>query len=283
MQFIKDMLKGAVIGIANILPGVSGGTMAVSMGIYDKLIRCVTHIKSEWKQSIKFLFPIIIGAGIGLVGLARVIEMMFKSLPAETNFLFIGLILGGLPAIWNNVKGKSIKIGHIIGFLAFFALVTGMAILGEVEGNEVAITVSVVGGIKMFFVGVIAAATMVIPGISGSMILLVLGYYNPILTEINMFLDALVARDIQALIRGCGIFIPFALGIIVGILVIAKCIEVVFAKAPLYAYWSILGLIIASPVGILLLANLGAFSVLHVMLSVVALAAGFFLAFKLGE
>lgn len=280
---LKSILKGMVIGIANILPGVSGGTMAVAMGIYDKLIHCVTHIVKEFKESVKFLLPIGIGAVIGLIGLARIIEIMFEKIPLETNFMFIGLIVGGLPAIWNKLKGQKVKPGHIISCIVFFAVVVLMAVLGDVEGGQADLTFNVLNCVKLFGVGVIAAATMVIPGVSGSMILLLMGYYNPILTEINAFLDALVAFDVPELVRGCGIFIPFGLGIVVGIVGIAKLIELVFAKAPSYAYWAIIGLIVASPIGILLMAELGSFTVIHVLASAAMFVAGYFIALKLGE
>ena len=105
---IKDILKGAVIGIANIIPGVSGGTMAVSMGIYDKIIHSVTHLFSEFKKSVKTLLPIGIGVVIAIVAVARLIEYMFGVIPFQTNLLFIGLILGGLPSIAKKVKGLSL-------------------------------------------------------------------------------------------------------------------------------------------------------------------------------
>ena len=119
---VRMILKGVVIGIANIIPGVSGGTMAVSMGIYDKMIHAATHLFSEFKKSMKILIPIVIGAALGIVVLARVIEMMFEKIPFQTNLLFIGLIVGGLPAITRKVKGKSIRLGHILSFLLFLQL-----------------------------------------------------------------------------------------------------------------------------------------------------------------
>ena len=123
MKMIKDVLKGMVIGIANIIPGVSGGTMMVAMGIYDKLIHCITHLFKEFKKSVLFLLPIAIGMGIAIIGSSFGIEYLFENFPVQTNLLFIGLIIGGLPAIWKNVKGKSIRLGHILAFLAFFALI----------------------------------------------------------------------------------------------------------------------------------------------------------------
>lgn len=280
---LKNIIKGAIIGIANIIPGVSGGTMAVSMGIYDKLIHCITHLFSELKKNIQFLVPIFVGAGIGLVGLSFVIEYLFDIAPLETNLLFIGLILGGLPAMWKRVKGNSIKVPHILSFVVFFALVVGLAAFGNGEGAEVVIEPGVGMAIALFAVGIIAAATMIIPGVSGSMILLLLGFYNPIVTEINTFIRALVAFDITALWRGILIFVPFGLGVVAGIFGIAKIIEIVFNKYPLLAYWAIIGLIVASPFAILLLSNFGTITISSVLIGIAALILGTVAAYNLGD
>lgn len=280
---LKNILKGMVIGLANIIPGVSGGTMAVSMGIYDKMIHCVTHLFSELKKSILFLLPIFVGAGIALVALPFVIEKMFVSFPLQTNFLFIGLIIGGLPAMWGKVKGKSIRFGHILIFLIFFAIVAGMAALGETEGNSVVLDTSAGSLLKLFFVGIIAAATMVIPGVSGSMMLLLMGYYHPILETITNFVRALIVFDIHGITRGFSLLAPAGIGIILGIFGIAKVVEIVFEKFPLYAYWAIIGLIVASPVAILLTAAIPALTIVNVLTSAVTLGIGTVIAMKLGE
>ena len=280
---IKNILKGIVIGVANIIPGVSGGTMAVSMGIYDKMIHCVTHLFKEFKESVKFLLPILIGAGLALVGLSFVITAAFEHFPLPTNCLFIGLIVGGLPAVWGKVKGKSIKAGHIVACLAFFALVVGLAAVGEVEGASADLTLSAGSMIKLFLVGVLASATMVIPGVSGSMILLLIGYYNPIITAIKSFIQSLVAFDMAGIMQGMGILVPTGIGIIIGIFAIAKLIEFIFEKCPLYAYWAIIGLIVASPIAILLLSNMGTITIGSIIAGIIALVVGFIVAMKLGE
>ena len=154
-----------VIGVANIIPGVSGGTMMVSMGIYDKLIHCVTHLFREFKESMKFLIPIFIGMGIALVGLSFLIEPAFEHFPLQTSCLFIGLIVGGLPAIWKKVKGKGVKVSYIIPFLVFFVMVVGLAMMGEKEGAAADLSFSLWSCVKLFVVGIIASATMVIPGV----------------------------------------------------------------------------------------------------------------------
>lgn len=282
---IKSILKGAVIGIANIIPGVSGGTMAVSMGIYDKLIHCITHLFKDFKKNLLFLFPIILGAGIALAASSLGLEYLFENYPLPTNMTFIGLILGGLPAIGKKVKGNKIKAGHILVFVAFFALVAGLGVMGESEGIAADLSFNLVNVLKLFGVGVIASATMVIPGVSGSMVLLIMGYYNPILETINDFLRALVALDMDGILNGMGILVPFGIGVLVGIFAIAKVVEVIFAKCPMYAYWAIIGLIAASPFAILLM-NTAAFTAVTVWTAaagVAGLAAGFVVAMKLGE
>lgn len=282
-DIIKSIVKGMIIGIANIIPGVSGGTMAVSMGIYDKLIHCVTHLFSDFKKSVKFLLPIFIGAAIGLVGLSFAIEYMFAHVPLPTNLLFIGLIVGGLPAIWKNIKGNKVKVGHIIAFVLFFSLVAGLAAFGNQEGADVVLNPSPGMAVTLFFVGVLASATMIIPGVSGSMILLLIGFYNPIVMEINDFIRALVALDAVGLRRGFALFLPLGIGIVVGIFGIAKLIEIVFEKFPLYAYWAIMGLIVASPVAILLLGSMGTISIATVLAAALCFVAGCLVAYKLGE
>ncbi|EOS28188.1 MAG: DUF368 domain-containing protein [Kineothrix sp.] len=280
---IKNVLKGIVIGLANVIPGVSGGTMMVSMGIYDKLIHCITHLFSELKKSIQFLLPIFIGIGIAVVVVPFGIEFLFAQYPFQTNLLFIGLIIGGLPAVWKKVKGNSVKVGHILSCLVFFALVAGLALVGETEGNAADLSFSLGSVIKLFGIGVITSATMVIPGVSGSMVLLLLGYYHPVLETITNFIKAVLAFDMNGILAGIGVLLPFGIGVVAGIFVIAKIIEVIFEKFPLYAYWAIIGLIVSSPVAILLVSGMGTITIVSILTGIVSLAVGFVIAMKLGD
>ena len=280
---IKNILKGIVIGLANVIPGVSGGTMMVSMGIYDKLIHCITHLFSEFKKSLRFLVPIFIGIGIAAVVVPFGIEFLFANYPFQTNLLFIGLIIGGLPAVWKKVKGSSVRVGHIIACILFFALVAGLALVGETEGNAADLSFSLISVIKLFGVGIVASATMVIPGVSGSMMLLLMGYYHPILETITNFIKAALAFDMNGILAGMGVLIPFGIGVVVGIFAIAKLIEIIFVKFPLYAYWAIIGLIISSPVAIRVVGGIGTVTVFSVITGVAALGIGFVIALKLGD
>ena len=273
MNMFKNIIKGMMIGIANIMPGVSGGTLAVSMGIYDKLIHCITHILSEFKESMKFLLPIFAGAGIALVALTFVIE----------NLLFIGLIVGGLPPVVTKVKSHKLSFGHILAGLLFFALVVGMAMMGDNGNRQVTLNLGIVPMIKLVLVGIIAAATMIIPGVSGSMVLLILGYYQPIIQQITAFCTAVITLDMAGILHGIAILLPFGIGVLIGILGIAKIIEIIFEKYPVYVYCAIIGLIAASPIAILVCSNFAGFSVSVLLISIVTFAAGFGIAIKIGD
>lgn len=283
MNMFKNIIKGMMIGIANIMPGVSGGTLAVSMGIYDKLIHCITHILSEFKESMKFLLPIFAGAGIALVALTFVIEALFQYYPIPTNLLFIGLIVGGLPLVVTKVKSHKLSFGHILAGLLFFALVVGMAMMGDNGNRQVTLNLGIVPMIKLVLVGIIAAATMIIPGVSGSMVLLILGYYEPIIQQITAFCTAVITLDMAGILHGIAILLPFGIGVLIGILGIAKIIEIIFEKYPVYAYCAIIGLIAASPIAILVCSNFEGFSVSVLLISIVTFAAGFGIAIKIGD
>lgn len=280
---IKSFLKGIVIGIANIIPGVSGGTMMVAMGIYDKLIHCITHLFSEFKKSVLFVLPIGIGMLVAIAASSFVLSEMFEKIPIQTNLLFVGLILGGLPAILKKIRGSRPKVGHFITGLLFFALVAGMAAMGESKGAAADLSFGFVNVLKLLGVGVIASATMVIPGVSGSMVLMLMGFYQPVLDAIKDFFTALAALDVDGILAGMGILVPFGVGIVIGVFAIAKLVEIIFDKFPLYAYYAIIGLIVASPFAIYLMGSFPGLTVVSAITGILAFAAGFFVALKLGE
>ena len=234
---LKQIFQGMVVGIANIIPGVSGGTMMVAMGLYDRLIHAITHLKSEFKNSMKLLIPIFAGAGIAIIVLSRIFEYLLAVYPIPTNFAFCGLIAGSLPFIFKKVKGHKVTVGKLIPFVIFFAVVILMALLGETDGAAANVSFSLINVVKLLLVGVVAAATMVVPGVSGSMMLMLLGYYDTILKTINQFIDALAALDMHGILVQCGVLIPFGIGVVAGIFLIAKLIEFIFMKAEIHAYY----------------------------------------------
>lgn len=280
---IKDILKGIIIGVANIIPGVSGGTLAVSMGIYSKIIGSITNLFKDFKNSVKTLFPYAVGMILGIAVFSFVITYLFDNFPIPTNFLFIGLILGGVPIIYSGVKQKKIDVLHIVLFLIFASIVIFMGVTKTNSSTNTVITLNFVEVIKLILIGIVAAATMVIPGVSGSMMLTLLGYYQPITSTIKELIKSLAAFNIDSILNSVGILLPFGIGIVIGIIVIAKLIEYLLKKCPSYVFASILGLIVASPVAILYQTSFVNVEIPIIMISIVTLAVGIIVSLKLGK
>lgn len=281
MKFVKDILRGIAIGIANIIPGVSGGTMMVSMGIYDEVICAVTGVFKHFKESVRTLLPYAIGMGIGIVGLSFVIGYLFAEYPLQTAMLFIGLIFGGLPLIFPKVAGKKPRIAEIVVFVAFFGLIIWMQFWGE--GNSQVLAVEPKTMVTLFFVGALAAATMVIPGVSGSMMLMSLGYYTPIIDHINAFVIALVTLDFGTVWYCMGILMPFGMGVLLGIFLIAKLVEHLLKQHERMTYFAILGLVTSSPIAVLAGMNLGTVSIAAIIAGVAMFGVGMTIAWILGK
>lgn len=285
MKFVFDLLKGMVIGLANIIPGVSGGTMMVSMGIYDNIISSITHIFKDFKKSVLTLLPYFIGMGAGIVGLSFLITYLFEHFPLQTALLFIGLIVGGIPLIYGKMKHgmKKLSLVHAGLFVLFFAVVILLQVFGSQSSGNVVLEPGLVMMFLLIVIGIITSATMVIPGVSGSMVLMLLGFYNPVLEEVTAFITSLVHLDSKGLLRGIAILFPFGIGVLLGIFFVAKLIEWLLSKYESYTYSGILGLVVASPVVILLQIGVGSVTVVSVLTGVIALAAGCVAAYFLGR
>ena len=289
MNFLFDIIKGALVGVANIIPGVSGGTMMVSMGIYEKIIGVVNNLFKDIKKSIMTLLPIGIGMLLGVAVFSFIIPWCLEVYPFPTSFCFIGLILGGVPAILKPAKeslhkeGKSISIAHIVVFAAFFALAVAMAAMNETQTSSANFDVNLGFMIAIFLVGMVAAATMVIPGVSGSLVLMILGFYAGIMSSISGFISSVLAWDWAQILYYCGILVPFGLGVLSGIFAVAKLIEWLFAKFPSVTYAGILGLIVASPIAIVIKMGRNNINVLTIIVGIVLLVVGTWFTYWFGK
>nr|WP_295678974.1 DUF368 domain-containing protein [uncultured Lachnoclostridium sp.] len=293
MRFLKDILCGILMGIANIIPGVSGGTMAVSMGIYDRIIGSITNLFKQFKKSVMTLLPYGIGMVVAIIGLSYFIETFFEKYPLQTGSLFVGLILGGVPILIKKVSKKTsterkskthgFDAISVVLFILFFALIILLQIFGSDKEAKITLSVSVIQMVKLFIIGVIASATMVIPGVSGSMILLILGYYNPIIETINSTIKALSPWNFDTILHNVAILAPFGIGVLVGIFAIAKIIEFLLSRYEKRTYFAILGLVLASPFAIYMGIGVGVITVASILVSVLTFAIGFLIAYYLGR
>lgn len=257
MDILKCLFCGIVIGIANIIPGVSGGTMIVTFGMYDRLINSLTNIFKDFKRSIMFLIPLIIGMGIGIVGFTYIIEYLLGKHTLPTCMAFIGLILGGLPMLWGKLHEKrtqtrrNFNVADIVCFLFFMALVIVLPLIKGNDNTMSKIEPSLSTAVILYFVGIIVSATMIIPGVSGSMILMIIGYYYGILNGIKLFFDAVKSFSIVEILSQFAVLVPFGVGVIIGIFGVAKLINYLFTAHGVCTYCGIFGLILASPFAII--------------------------------
>lgn len=272
MSIFIEIIKGMIIGIANIIPGLSGGTIAVSMGIYEKLIHTINNIFKTPLKCIKEIWTYIVGIGLGIVVAVFGITYLFEVSPVPTAMLFVGLILGAIPTIGGKIDEKNISKRDIITFVIFLAIIISIPFLksGVVNINEESIATYLI----VFFLGIIAAATMVIPGVSGSMILMAFGYYEYIMATISEFIKAFVSFEFAAVWDKLLILAPFGIGVLIGIIAIAKLIEWLLKNHERTVYWGILGLLVASPFPIIIKLDMSGLNIVVVIISIAACVVG---------
>ena len=229
-----------IIGIANIIPGLSGGTMAILVGVYEKLISTIGNFFKKFKETFKenmiFLVPLGLGMVVGVVAFSKLLEILLKNYTMPTQFAFIGLVLGGLPLIFKNAnKDGKFKKKYLIPLIITFIIGLTLSLLEKfgITGAEVSgIDLNPLNIFLLFIYGFIAAGTMVIPGISGSFMLMLLGVYNAILGYVAS-LNILV-------------LIPFAIGAVAGVLILAKLIDVLLKKYHNGTYYAIIGFVVGA-------------------------------------
>jgi putative membrane protein len=223
------------------------------------------------------------GALLAVAILSRLFEFLLETAPVPTNLAFCGLILGGLPAIFQKVKHKGFHGGMGACCLIFFLLVVGMAVFQGGDEPVRTLSPSLGNVAALFLVGVVAAATMVIPGVSGSMVLMLLGYYQPILALVNSSISDLLHFNLSGLMADLASVIPFGIGVLLGIFLVAKLIEWIMHRWEVETYWAIIGLIAASPIAILVSTDWSGFNLLSLVLGIVTFCLGWFAARKLGD
>lgn len=247
---LLDFLKGIIIGIANIMPGFSGGIMAVAFNVYDRIISAVSNFFSKPLKIIKDVWALALGGVLGIVLAILGISFFLDKFPIPTVMLFIGLIVGSIPTIFEKVKAKKYSVSQIIAFFAGIVFIVSVPLFAK---ERVLLVQEIDLGlvITLFFLGIVAAATMVIPGVSGSLILLAFGYYIYIVALVKDFLKAIIFFDKATLASNVFPILALAAGILIGVVLLAKLVEKLLKKRPKQVYSAILGMVCASPFAII--------------------------------
>jgi len=225
------MLKGALMGIATLIPGVSGGTMGIILGIFDKIIHAMSSFFTDWKKNGLFLLEVGVGSLIGIALFSNLIESAMEKFEKPMIYLFLGVIFGGLPVLYKKTKapdGKKIDLLYLIGG---FLIVVPMVLQPSMIVN-MANSTGIVHFIFLLFAGFIVAVALILPGISTSFMLLALGLYDITLKAVTNF-------DVSYLI-------PIVLGCVIGLVATTKLLENMINKHPRKTYLMILGFVAGS-------------------------------------
>ena len=245
------IFSGIIFGFANVIPGVSGGTMMVVLGMYERIIGIITDLRHKLKSEWKFYVPVAVGMGIAIILFGTIMSKLLEAHEPVMQMFFIGVIIFSIPGIFKlaafEKKGKKRstkkEIICAICFVLMLALMVFMAFsdandekaaIKAAEGVEEAIELDHSAGhlIMLVIYGAIACATMIIPGISGSLVMVMLGQYKTIMA-------AIAAMDILYLL-------PFAVGCLLGLIFIAKLIKYLLKNHERATYSAILGFVLGS-------------------------------------
>ena len=246
---MKNFIGGVLVGMANIIPGVSGGTIIVLLGLFEKTMDSIStlfKIKISFKErlnSLKFLIPILLGCGVGLVVFAKVLTFLFNNFENQTLLCFCGLILFSIPMLKKQEMNDT-KISWVFFILGLMLI--GLLVYFSPSNNEVVVTldeivnkdINIMYILILILLGIISGGTMIFPGVSGSMVLLVLGYYH----LFKGYVANVTSFDPKVIIG----LIFIAIGVGLGIILSAKLTSFLLKRFRRGTMSFILGLIVMS-------------------------------------
>ena len=239
LNYIKKIIAGIAIGIANVIPGVSGGTIAVVFGVYSDLIGAASLDIKIIKANFKIYLCLFGGMGLGILLFARLFKLVYEKFPVQTNFFFIGLIIGSIFIIFDLVREKEkessfTKVFKILWFFIGLSIMLALYFFKRAAASSTAAieALSLGSFIFLFLAGFAGAAAMIIPGISGSFLLLIMGAYYTVIKAITDF--------------NIPVLIPIGLGVLAGFILSARLIGFLMEKFPKITYAFILGLVAGS-------------------------------------
>ncbi len=267
-QNIILVLKGIIVGIGKIFPGVSGAVLAMSLGIYDKCVKAIGNFTKDIKNNINLLFYVGIGIVISVGIFSNIVIYLLDKYYLLTIYFFTGLIIGGLPKMYIdskiNVKAKSNLLLILISFIIIL-LLNNLNTINVIKDSANFITLIIIGFIESF--------AMIVPGVSGTALLMILGYYHLVILRFSTMFN------IMNLFETIDFFIPFGIGMVIGAIVMSKLINFCLTNYKDKTYCIIFGLIFASI--IILLGNITITNLVEFILGVIFLIFGLIISLML--
>ena len=247
-----NLLKGLIIGIGKIIPGVSGSILAITLGVYDKSVEYINNFKYNKKNGVKYLLPLGVGIIISIIVFSKLITILLDKYYLPTMLFFTGLVLGGLPQIIEKIEKKN----NII-----IVTITNINSNYIMKGN-------ILDTIIIFISGILEAIGTVVPGVSSSALLMILGTYNIIISSIGNI------TDISTLLTNIKVIIPFILGLLLGIIFLVKIIDYLLKSKEKELYSFVLGVLLSSIILLIIKTFNSNFNILELILGLILLVIG---------
>lgn len=248
-KILIEILKGSIVGMGMIAPGLSGGVFAVSLGVYDRIIAGIDELLFHPIKVIKDLFWIGLGGIVGFGITFLIILSLIQWLPLPFSLFFIGFIFGAVPAIYKKQKDDVPLYARLLSFGAFFGLIVLFPFLPQAQASVESLDVWTIS--ILTFVGFILAGTLIIPGISGSLVMMALGYYDYLFETANALKDAVFSLNLSSAVSTAIPLVIMGVGLVIGLVLFSKLVTYLTKRHQSLLYSGILGLLVASPFSIM--------------------------------
>ncbi len=252
---IINAVKGVFIGIALVIPGLSGSMFAVVVGLYDRLLTAINGFKQDIKKHSAFLIPIVIGVGVGILASTKLVLWLCENYIFQSYSFFIGLVLGSVPLVYRKASAKPINASKLFVFIISFIAIISLSVIAksiDTAGNESYVSISKIGGVKdagmVFFAGLFSCSLMAIPGVSGSIMLMLINQYGTVYNSVSKIGDMLrfiVQGNFEKateLLPAVMVVIPFIVGACTGIILISKLLVFLLSRFESNVYYGVGGL-----------------------------------------
>ena len=271
MESIKLLLEGFIIGIGKIIPGVSGAMFAMMFGVYEKAVEIISDLR-KLKGNFKFMFLLGISILIAILCGSKVIDFCLDKYYLCTMLFFIGMMSSGIKPLFKNVAGKKITKKNI--FIALFVVIL-LAIMSciDMEGITKTLDRNLLTVILIFISGIIDAVGTVIPGVCGTALLMMVGYYDKVISSLSNLLTFTNMSETLF------VLIPFVIGLVLGIILVSKLITYLFKHHNITVHCSIIGFAISSTIILLIKAFVVSFTTTELIIGIILFIVGYVLTY----
>lgn len=245
MKDVKLFIQGFIVGIGKIIPGVSGAMFAMMFGIYEKALDIISDLRTKLMKNLKYMLILATSIGLAIIFGSSIIKKCLENYYLPTMLLFIGMMVGGIKPLMRNVKGRKLDTRSLVSAIIVVTILFLISLIDGVEKTEVLEKTPLVF-IILIFAGFLDAFATVVPGICGTALLMILGYYNTVIGALSDLFN------FSNLGTNLFILIPFGIGLFSGVFLISKLINYLFKNYKTETYYSIIGFALMSIVLLIL-------------------------------